>query len=673
MKRLDNIPLITTVKERCRTCYTCVRECPAKAIRIATGQAEVIAERCIACGNCVRVCSQRAKLPASSIDRAKALLASGKPVAAIVAPSFAAEFTDCDYRALVGMLRALGFKYVNEVAFGADLIADRYRRLLDNSTDGQRFIATTCPAIIHYVERYHPDAVKHLAPIVSPMVAAARALRRLLGDDLTIVFIGPCIAKKGEAASTRLGGEVSAALTFVELREMLREKAIAPRDVAASDFDPPHGAAGSLFPISRGLLQAAQVREDLLDSRVVATDGRRNFIEALKEFAGGDLNARLLEVLCCEGCIMGAGMSSDSPLFGRRNQVSQFVRGRLASLDKAQWQKDMNAFADLDLSRDFQADDQRIPAPFSDEIALILARMGKFSPEDELNCGACGYDSCREHAQAIFKGLAESEMCLPYTIEQLKKTVKELAASNEQLASAQEALMQSEKLASMGQLAAGIAHEVSNPLGVVLMYSHLLLEDIKTDGALKDDLGTIAREADRCKKIVAGLLDFARQNKVHLQECDARDLIEHAVRAAQAPDGVKTIVDAPPAGDPLATAELDHDQIIQVLTNLVTNAYAAMPRGGMLTIHAGGDEASIVFTVTDTGTGIPQENINKVFEPFFTTKPIGKGTGLGLAVTYGIVKMHRGDITVKSNARPEAGPTGTTFTVRLPRRGRSDV
>ena len=661
MRYTPTIPLVTTVKERCRVCYTCVRECPAKAIRIATGQAQVIPERCIGCGNCVRVCSQHAKEVISSIQHVEGLLAGGRRVAACLAPSFAAEFTECEYQHLVGALRQMGFAYVNEVAFGADLVARKYRQMVE--AGGECRIATTCPAVVAYVERYHPNMVGRLAPLVSPMVATARVVRKRYGSDVAIVFVGPCIAKKGEVAADSLQGELDAALTFVELRSMLGTRSINLADAPASEFDGPHGAAGALFPVSRGMLQAAGLHEDLLEGQVVATDGRRNFVEALKEFADGDLRANLLEVLCCEGCIMGAGMSCDSPLFSRRSQVSQYVRGRLQKLDRTQWEQDIASLGDIDLARTFASDDQRIPVPFRDEIAMIMAKMGKFCEADELNCGACGYDTCQEHAMAIFKGLAESEMCLPYTIEELRRTVKNLASSNQQLASAQEALMQSEKLASMGQLAAGIAHEVNNPLGVVLMYSHLLLEEAKGDPKLAEDLAMIAREADRCKRIVAGLLNFARQNKVHLQETNVEAMVQQALRGCPPPASVTVDVSAVPAG---LAAAMDRDQMVQVLVNLVSNAYAAMSGGGKLTISARRQDEMLVMDVIDTGVGIPQEHLKKIFEPFFTTKPIGKGTGLGLAVTYGIVKMHRGDITVRSNANVKAGPTGTTFTVKIP-------
>lgn len=657
---------VTTIKERCRVCYTCVRECPAKAIRISEGQAEVLGNRCIGCGNCVRVCSQGAKRVRNTIDEVIELLVSDGSVAACLAPSFPAAFPNIDYRTLVGMVRMVGFDYVHEVAFGADLVAQAYRNLLTDQSD-RRYIATTCPAIVGFVELYHPELVEFLAPIVSPMVAMARVLRQVHGPDVKIVFIGPCIAKKGEVLDENLLEEVEAASTYRGLQRLFNAKGITPAVAEPSEFDPPYAGLGSLFSINRGLLQAADVKEDLVAGQIVSADGRESFVEALKEFESGALDARLLEVLACHGCIMGPGMTTEAPLFSRRSKVSQYVRQVLPTRDAHEWEENMRRFSSLDLTRRFSNRDQRIPAPPEREIARILAEMGKLGPQDELNCGACGYDTCREHAVAIFKGLAENKMCLPYTIEELNKTISDLAVSNDRLAKTQEALLQSEKLASMGQLAAGIAHELNNPLGVVLMYTHLLLEDVEqsseTAAKLGGDLTLIAEQADRCKKIVSGLLHFARQNKVLLEPTNVHELIEDSLRASVIPDniGVKVNVSMQ---DPVV--EVDHDQIVQVLTNLISNACAAMPNGGSLTLGARDKSAEMFeLRVTDTGIGIPQENLKKIFEPFFTTKEIGKGTGLGLAVTYGIVKMHCGDIQVKSNADPSQGPTTTTFSVSL--------
>jgi two-component system NtrC family sensor kinase len=663
--RVPYLQLVTTIREKCRRCYTCVRECPAKAIQIEDGQASVIQTRCIGCGNCVTVCSQNAKQVLSGIEDTEELLAGGAPVAAIVAPSYAAEFTECSTPELVGALRDLGFDGVHEVSFGADLVAEEYVRLLGEH-DG-RHIATTCPAVVSYVRKYHPDILDRLAPIVSPMLAIARVLHKKYGPELKIVFIGPCIAKKGEARYEQFEGEVHAALTYVELRALLAARGVSllGREDSRDDFDPPHGSLGALFPITRGMLQAANLDEDLLSGDIVSADGRQNLVDAITDFEHGQTEARLLDILCCEGCIMGAGFSCEEPVFKRRSDVSAETRARQAGFDQVEWEEAVAEYADVDLSRTFAPFDQRFDdMPTQEALRKILARMNKHADEDELDCGACGYDSCRDHAVAIWQGLAEAEMCLPYSVEELRKTVDELQQSNLSLETTKEALVKSEKLASMGQLAAGIAHEVNNPLGILLLHANLLLEDCEDDTQEAEDVKLIVDQANRCKKIISGLLNFARQSRVVRQPTDVTNLVGEVMRTLPFAEGVSVeVIDH--LDDP--TAELDGDQIVQVLTNLLTNAQHAMPDGGNITVTLDGTEENVIVTVQDEGMGIPEENLGKLFSPFFTTKQVGKGTGLGLAVTHGIVKMHRGQITVESNADPAAGRTGTTFSISLPR------
>ncbi len=357
-------------------------------------------------------------------------------------------------------------------------------------------------------------------------------------------------------------------------------------------------------------------------------------------------------------------MSTSDPQFRRRARVSRYVRETLERRAEEPDTVPLEKLDGLNLSRGFRACDRRLPVPSEETIEGILARMGKVCAEDELNCGACGYDTCREHAVAIQKGLAESEMCLPFTISELKRTVDNLAESHDELERTQDALRHSERLASMGQLAAGIAHEVNNPLGVVLMYAHILLEEAVENSPMSEDLKMIAEQADRCKKIVAGLLNFARQNKVAMATVDLGELVDDIARSLGASNAVTIETHH---HEPGLDADLDKDQIAQVLTNLAHNAVDAMSEGGTLEMETRGDEDDVYFVVKDTGTGITPKNAKKIFEPFFTTKPVGKGTGLGLSVTYGIVKMHHGDIRMETNADPAKGPTGTKFIVRLPR------
>jgi len=650
--------LVYTIKELCRTCYTCVRECPAKAIRIVGGQAEVIDERCIACGNCTKVCSQGAKVFLKTTDRVIKLLENNKDAVAIIAPSFPAEFSELtDYRTLVGMIKAVGFKYVMEVSFGADLVADRYKKLVQENRE--YYISSDCPSIVNYIKHYHHDLVDKLAPVVSPMVAMSRVVHSKFGNDTRIVFIGPCVAKKAEST------EIDEAITFTELREMLDLFNIKSNNIVPSDFDQPIGGRGAIFPVTRGLLQTANINDDAITGNIIAAEGRIDFQGALKEYEAGLIKNQHMELLCCEGCIMGPGLTKNGKQYNRRALVSSYANAKMQNLDEGKWQAAFNEFSGLDLTFRHRHEERRIETNDEKEINEVLASMGKTTKKDQLDCGACGYESCVEHAIAIKRGLAEVEMCLPYTIEKLHRSVKDLALSNEKLSSMRQALKQSEKLAHMGQLSAGIAHELNNPLGVVIMYSNILLEESAEGDPVKDDLKLIVDQAGRCKKIVAGLLNFARKNQVNHQRTSIRELAEHSLESIIAPDKVKiSVIDKTTNPD----AMLDTEQMTQVLTNLVKNAIDAMPEGGTIDLILEDTLGDVIIIVKDTGTGISEEDKGKVFEPFFTTKAIGVGTGLGLATAYGIVKMHKGQITVESNTDPSRGPTGTSFKIVLPRR-----
>ena len=658
-KRNTERDLVYTLKNRCRVCYTCVRECPAKAIKIINGQAEVLNERCIVCGNCTKVCSQGAKVFLNTIDGVYDLLNTEKKNIAIVAPSFPAEFKEiANYKIFVSMVRAIGFDVVSEVSFGADLVAKKYRELIDRTTD-KCYISSDCPAVVSYIEHYHPALVKDLVPIASPMVVMSRVMRKKYGDDINITFIGPCVAKKSES------DEVDEMITFTELRDIFEQKGITQKTVQPSEFDPPLGGKGAIFPISRGLLQTAGITDDVFEGNIIVAEGRNDFKEAIREFEDGLLRSQHLELLSCEGCIMGPGMKSKGKQYARRILVSNYVQKKIGTFNEKKWQKYIDEYINLDLTASFKSKHKEIKFSDQDEVKRVLASMGKVESKDHLNCGACGYESCEEHATAIVQGVAETEMCLPYTIEKLHKSVTELAVTNDKLSSIQQALRQSEKMASMGQLSAGIAHELNNPLGVIVMYANILLDEAPKDSDIYSDMKLIVDQTNRCKKIVGGLLNFARKNQVNSSKVNIIKLAEQSTEAVIIPKNIVVNIDSQNLKD--AIAMLDNEQLTQILTNLIKNAIDAMPDGGNIDVVLEDDSENVFFNIKDTGVGIKTESLDKIFEPFYTTKEIGKGTGLGLATTYGIVKMHKGKITVSSNADKEQGETGTTFKISLPR------
>jgi len=652
-------PLVYTVKELCKTCYTCVRGCPTKAIRICQGQAEIIAERCISCANCTLMCSRQAKKIKGSSLLVLEILKSKKPVAICLAPSFPVEFCDIDPLRLAGMLRKSGFSFVNEVSFGADIVSLQYRKLI-NENPGKKYISSACPAVVSYIEKYHPSLVKNIAPIVSPMTATAKIIKKIYGEDIEIVFAGPCVSKKREAEKYK--EYISCVITFQELREIFNVLKIRSKNSVDSFFDPPYPAKGVLYPIGRGLLSASEFEDDLLSGKFMSAQGLDEFMEALKNFEKGDIKADFLDLLCCDGCVMGPGIKSEKSRYAREEILRAYARSKYFNMKIGEWEEYVTSFRDMDYAAFFKSEKVDKEDPDEKEIKKVLEKMGKFNAQDELNCGACGYASCREHAAAIIKGLAESEMCLPYTIDRLKITAQELRESYNQLRSAKEALLQSEKLASMGQLAASIAHELNNPLGVVLLYSKLAAEEIEEGNPLRKDLNIITEQAERCKKIVAGLLNFARKNKPVFKKTDLSLLLENYLKVFKPPKNISVEF----SKENEVFVEIDQEQITQVISNLVTNAFEAMTNGGKLKVEVFTQGKFAFFTVSDTGCGIKEENLKKIFEPFFTTKQIGKGTGLGLAVSYGIIKAHGGTILVESNADALKGATGTKFTVKLP-------
>ncbi len=389
--------IVSTIPEKCRRCYTCVRECPAKAIKVISGQATVIAEQCIACGNCVKVCTQKAKRIEDSSMAVARMLEEGERVFVCLAPSFPVAFAGTDPGSVVSAVRALGVSQVWEVAFGAELISQEYAILARQAIRaGRPVVSTACPAIVSYVQKYLPALHGALAPIVSPMIATARAIKRRFGAGVRVVFVGPCIAKKAEIRDPYVQGTVDAVLTYDELSALWQRAGIHPASLAPSAFDGPASYLGRSIPLPGGLLRAAGFDADILQNTVLVTEGKDRVVSALKELAEGRSKVRMFDVLFCEGCINGPRMPGTMGAVARREIVTDYINARNESQPSRDMGETIAEFADIDLRRDFAEDAVVLPQPSEEEIAATLRRMRKFGPEDQLDCGSCGYPSCRE-------------------------------------------------------------------------------------------------------------------------------------------------------------------------------------------------------------------------------------------------------------------------------------
>jgi iron only hydrogenase large subunit-like protein len=505
-----NLPLIEIKNEKCTVCYACVRACPVNAIQVKPNQdyPEVNNKWCIGCGGCLNVCSPKAIVYRDSKPRVKEILNSGKKVAAIVGPSISGEFDDItDYRKFVQMIRRLGFTYVNEVSFGVDIIAVEYKKLFENFK-GKHYITSICPPIVSLIEKFHPELIDNLAPITSPMIATAKVVHQLYGQDTAVIFIGPCLAAKNDIKENKKWSEVDEVLTFIELRELFDEFNIKENNLEFSEFDTPLGYKGSLFPISNGILQAADIDENLLTGKVTTAEGKQNILAAIAQFEKSiDFIKQHFNLFYCEGCLMGPGTSRGGKKFIRRTLVTEYANKRLKNFDIKEWEKNINSFNHLTHTRDFVVDDQRLPEPSEEEINEVLKVIGKMDYDDNVGCEACGYKSCKDFAYQVSKGLAKPDMCITFSLKNKQEYIKALKISNENLAKAQEQLKQSEKIARTEQIKAKEASETITAMmqklnaGVIIVDENLKI--IQSNESFVNILGDEAREIN---EIIPGLV-----------------------------------------------------------------------------------------------------------------------------------------------------------------------
>jgi iron only hydrogenase large subunit-like protein len=475
-------PVLYINDNKCRNSYSCVRVCPVNAIEVRPQKPHptILSDRCIGCGLCFVSCSPRAIEYRDSLTEVRNLLSSGKKKVALIEPSIASEFDDItDYRKFVAMVRMLGFDYVHEVSFGVDLVAARYAELFSQA-EGKYYITSNCPSIVKLIEKFHPEIVPNLAPIVSPMIATAMVVKELYGPEVATVQIGPCIDAKDEALLYESGKLIAGVLTFIELRHLFEESGIQERLVKMSDFDPPYGHWGALYPLPAGIIQAGGIKRDMVSSRVITASGKEDILEAINDYDKYiDTIHHHFNLFFCHGCLLGPGMEHHRERFRRRSLVSRYAEKRVGTLDKALWQKNMDKWMKLDFSRTFSPNDQRIPEPPEEAINEVLKIIGKQDRQEEIDCGACGSMSCRDFASTVAKGLAVPEMCHTFNLRNKQEYIETLRQTNRKLADTKKALKESEELARREKEIAQSASDMMNnmleklPSGVVIVDNNL--------------------------------------------------------------------------------------------------------------------------------------------------------------------------------------------------------
>lgn len=404
------MPWIKFEKGNCSDCYKCLRACPSKAIKIVDNHAEIVEDMCIVCGHCQTVCPQGIIKINSRMLQVKKAIMEGKKVVASVAPSFAGAFNFEHPGQFVTALKRLGFSHIEETAVGAEYVKKEYVTYLKEGTY-DNFITTSCPSANYLIEKYYSGCLPYMAPVVSPMLAHGKLIRKKYGIDTFVVFIGPCIAKKHEANEPQHNDLIDEVLTFDEIEKWLKKENIPVKELEQSEFDASAFRGGAYFPVRGGILGSWEdvcQRHGYEYVQVDGIDACKRMLEALETES---LQGVCVELNMCEGaCMGGPGMPEEAPNFYvREKRVKDYAKTQLAS----ELAKESH-FIPLELGKCFVPHQVVLPEPSEEEIEKILHSMGKFQKSDELNCNTCGYRTCREKAKAVAAGMSEISMCLPF-------------------------------------------------------------------------------------------------------------------------------------------------------------------------------------------------------------------------------------------------------------------
>jgi len=405
---MNNVIRLRNVE--CHDCYKCIRNCPVKAIRYSDGRAEIIQSECILCGECVVTCPQRGDFVYSQTDEIRKAIGDGRRVIASVAPSFISDIPVGSIEGMKQTLLQLGFFDAQETALGAEIVSREYERIMQEN-EMNLLISSSCTSVVMLVQRYYPEIVPYLAPVKSPMLMHCDMIKQQYPDALT-VFIGPCYAKKYEAEHSDC---VDYSITFYELKEWLKEMNVSPIFVEADSNDRKRARR---YPRQDGLVKSMT---PVAGWNRVAIDGVTDCIAALDEIRHGGVSKTFLEMTACEGsCVNGPAI--------RKNRYENRIRGTVA-VNEYSGNDDFGVETDLPIRKYHDPIPVMRSKPTEDEIQAVLKKLGKDTRKTALNCGCCGYATCRQMAIAICRDMAQLDMCLPYVREKAEFHSREIVAS----------------------------------------------------------------------------------------------------------------------------------------------------------------------------------------------------------------------------------------------------
>ena len=409
--------IIDLKASRCKHCYKCIRNCEVKAIMIRDGRAEIMEDRCILCGTCLQICPQSAKTLVSDLERVRGFLADGDRVVVSMAPSYMGLLKFKEPGQVKAALKKLGFADVRETSEGAVLVTREYAALLEQGTM-ENIITTCCPSVNDLIEIYYPKLVPYLAPVVSPMIAHGRLLKKEYGADTKVVFLGPCIAKKKESMDLRHNDCIDAVLNFQEVESWLKQEQIEIQECEAEPLERIDPKVNRLYPVTNGVVNSVLATEKQVDHyRKFYVHGIHNCIDLCESMVRGEINGCFIEMNSCSGgCIKGPTVHDRSI---SRFKVKLDMEEQI-SREPVPAEETTPVLEQVSLNKVFFDRTPHDPIPSEAEIRQILAKTGKIRPDDELNCGACGYPTCREKAIAVYQRKAELDMCIPFMYEKSK-------------------------------------------------------------------------------------------------------------------------------------------------------------------------------------------------------------------------------------------------------------